>query len=107
MSSEVITAEPVPLSGSWRELLRGRTGLLVVGLLMLEFATAMQYFAVAVVMPLVAHDLNAEHYYGWLLGSYGMAMIAAAPLTPAITARLGGVRAAGAGSVGVVGGGGV
>jgi MFS family permease len=80
-------------------LFLGGTGLLVVGLLMLEFATAMQYFAVAVVMPLVAHDLNAEHYYGWLLGSYGMAMIAAAPLTPGITARLGRMRTAGLASV--------
>lgn len=105
MSSEVITAEPVPLSGSWRELLRGRTGLLVVGLMLLEFATAMQYFAVAVVMPLVAHDLNAERYYGWLIGSYGMAMIAAAPLTPGITARLGRLRAAGLASAVFIGGG--
>lgn len=73
--------------------------MLVVGLLMMEFATAMQYFAVAVVMPLVAHDLNAERYYGWLLGSYGMAMIAAAPLTPGITARFGRMRTAGLASV--------
>ncbi|WP_370354831.1 MFS transporter [Catenulispora sp. EB89] len=92
-------------AGSWRELFLGGTGMLVVGLLMLEFATAMQYFAVAVVMPLVAHDLNAERSYGWLLGSYGMAMIAAAPLTPGITARLGRMRAAGAASVVFVAGG--
>jgi hypothetical protein len=57
MSSEVATAaapadsvSSARVGGSWRELLRGGTGLLVVGLLMLEFATAMQYFAVAVVM---------------------------------------------------------
>jgi MFS family permease len=106
MSSEVATAaapadsvSSARVGGSWRELLRGGTGLLVVGLLMLEFATAMQYFAVAVVMPLVAHDLNAERYYGWLLGSYGMAMIAAAPLTPGITARFGRMRTAGLASV--------
>ncbi|MEY9890227.1 MFS family permease [Catenulispora sp. MAP5-51] len=92
-------------TGSWRELFRGGTGLLVLGLLLLEFATAMQYFAVAVVMPLVAHDLHAERSYGWLLGSYGMAMIAAAPLTPGITARLGRMRTAGlASAVFVVGG---
>jgi len=112
MSSEIVTtaapadpAESARVGGSWRELFRGGTGLLVVGLLMMEFATAMQYFAVAVVMPLVAHDLNAERYYGWLLGSYGMAMIAAAPLTPGITARFGRMRTAGLASVVFVAGG--
>ena len=109
MSAETVAdpavGESAGLRGSWRELFQGGTGLLVVGLLMLEFATAMQYFVVAVVMPLVAHDLNAERYYGWLLGSYGMAMIAAAPLTPGITARLGRVRTAGLASVVFVAGG--
>ncbi|ACU72204.1 major facilitator superfamily MFS_1 [Catenulispora acidiphila DSM 44928] len=100
MSTEAATAAtPARFAGSWSELFRGGTGLLVVGLLLMEFATAMQYFAVAVVMPLVAHDLHAERSYGWLLGSYGMAMIAAAPLTPAITARLGRLRTAGVASV--------
>lgn len=100
MSTEAATAPtPARLAGSWSELFRGGTGLLVVGLLLMEFATATQYFAVAVVMPLVAHDLHAERSYGWLLGSYGMAMIAAAPLTPGITARLGRLRTAGVASV--------
>ena len=91
--------EPTPSPASWRDLFQPGTGVLVLGLLLLEFATAMQYFAVAVVMPLVAHDLHAERSYGWLLGSYGMAMIAAAPLTPGITARLGRLRTAGLASV--------
>ncbi|MBS2537537.1 MFS transporter [Catenulispora sp. NF23] len=86
-------------TASWRDLFQPGIGVLVLGLLLLEFATAMQYFAVAVVMPLVAHDLHAERSYGWLLGSYGMAMIAAAPLTPGITARLGRLRTAGLASV--------
>ncbi len=99
--SEAKTAklEPTPSPASWRDLFQPGTGVLVLGLLLLEFATAMQYFAVAVVMPLVAHDLHAERSYGWLLGSYGMAMIAAAPLTPGITARLGRLRTAGLASV--------
>lgn len=107
MSTETATtpAQTIVPAGSWRDLFRGGAGLLVVGLLLMEFATAMQYFAVAVVMPLVARDLNAEHYYGWLLGSYGMAMIAAAPLTPGITARFGRMRTAGLASVVFVGGG--
>ena len=78
-------AAPAP----WRNLFRGRTGRLVIGLLLFETLGAVHILVVAAVMPAVLRDLGHLPLYGWAFSAAALAMIGAIPIVGAAVDRVG------------------
>src|SRR5699024_12510906 len=77
------------LVGSWKELFRGRLGLLVVGLLLVQLASAMQMFTIYTILPEVTRQLGGQEFYGWALAAGSLQSIAVVTLTPDLATRIG------------------
>src|SRR5690625_5722690 len=77
------------LVGSWKELFRGKLGLLVVGLLLVQLASAMQMFTIYTILPEVTRQLGGQEFYGWALAAGTLPSLAVVTLTPALAKRMG------------------
>ena len=77
------------LVGSWKELFRGRLGLLVVGLLLVQLASAMQMFTIYTILPEVTRQLGGQEFYGWALAAGTLPSLAVVTLTPALAKIMG------------------
>ncbi len=73
----------------WRVLFTGPRGALTVGLVVLEFVTAIQSLVVLTIMPLVASDLGGFRWYGWAFSAFALGSLAAIPITAAAVDRRG------------------
>src|SRR5699024_6459412 len=77
------------LVGSWKELFRGRLGLLVVGFLLVQLASAMQMFTIYTILPEVTRQLGGQEFYGWALAAGTLPSLAVVTLTPALAKIMG------------------
>jgi MFS family permease len=71
-----------------REVFAGQRGRLLSGLLLAEFAAAVQIVAYSTVLPLASHELHGESLYGATLASGSIAAILILALGPRLTERL-------------------
>jgi MFS family permease len=78
-----------PGPGSWRVILSGRRGRLLVGLTMAEFVAAVQILIVITVLPAVVRQLGGIRLYGLALSVTAVAGIGAAPVTVRLLDRFG------------------
>ena len=74
---------------SWREVLQGPTGRLIVGLLLLETLFALHFLTIATVMPAVFRDLGGLALYGWSATAASLGQFAAIPVAGAAVDRFG------------------
>ncbi len=75
-------------SAEWRELFEGRRGSLLAGLLLTEFAAAVQVFVFATVLPLASGELHGARLYGAVLAAGTLANVAALAFAAALVRRL-------------------
>ena len=73
----------------WREVFRGRRGRLTAGLLLLEAIAAIQYLAIATIMPDIRRDLGMVQLYGLVFTASSLAMLAAIPIAGKAVDRFG------------------
>lgn len=81
------TAEAPPTS--WRELVGSGRAKLTLGVVLVEFAAAIQTSVVASIMPAVAHDLGGLQFYGLVFSGYSLAGLAATPAAGQLADRHG------------------
>lgn len=86
MDSEPLVPVDAP---PWREVFRGRRGRLVAGLLLLEAIAAIQYLAIATIMPDIRRDLGMVQLYGLAFTASSLAMLAAIPIAGKAVDRFG------------------
>ncbi|MEP7059102.1 MAG: MFS transporter [Actinomycetota bacterium] len=73
----------------WREVFHGRRGRLAAGLLLLEAIAAIQYLAIATIMPDVRKDLGMVQLYGLAFTASSLAMLASIPIAGKAVDRFG------------------
>jgi MFS family permease len=78
---------------SFRAIFAGRRGSLALGLLLLEFTTAVQTFFTATVLPVAAQQLHGARFYGVALSGGTVALFVALPFAGTIIQRWGARRA--------------
>src|SRR5262249_48859866 len=76
-----------------RALFTGRRRFLTIGLVVIEFGTALQVYLFTMVMPDVAHDLGNLQLYGSPFTAFSLAGIAGLMLTGPLSDRRGGALA--------------
>jgi MFS family permease len=84
------TASPTP--PRWRDVLHGRQGRMIVGLLGLETLFAVHFLTVATVMPAVLEDLGDISLYGASFWAASLMQLAAIPIASAAVDRFGARR---------------
>ncbi|MEA2551527.1 MAG: hypothetical protein QOE25_1296 [Actinomycetota bacterium] len=81
---------PAPDSAPpWREVFHGRRGRLAAGLLLLEAIAAIQWLAIATIMPDVRADLGMVQLYGLVFTASSLAMLASIPIAGRAVDRFG------------------
>ena len=73
----------------WREVFHGPRGRLTAGLLLLEAVAAIQYLAIATIMPDVRRDLGMVQLYGLAFTAASLAMLATIPIAGKAVDRFG------------------
>src|SRR6185295_19682044 len=87
-----MTVEPAtqPASPpSWRDVLHGPHGRLVVGLLVLETLFALHFMTVVTIMPAVLDDLGHLALYGWSFTAASLGQLGVIPIAGAAVDRFG------------------
>jgi MFS family permease len=79
----------MPEPPGYRDVFRGGTGPLAVGLLLLELVSAVQVYITATVLPLVSDELAGSRYYGLALSAGTVAVFVATPATAPLMHRFG------------------
>lgn len=74
---------------SWRDLLGSGRAMLTLGVVLVEFAAAIQTSVVTSIMPAVAHDLGGLQFYGLVFSGYSLAGLAATPAAGQLADRQG------------------
>ena len=74
---------------SYREVFRGELGRLAVGLLLLEFVSAVQVFVTSTILPLVSRELNGGRFYGIALSAGTVALFVSTPASAPLSRRFG------------------
>ncbi|MEX0984876.1 MAG: MFS transporter [Actinomycetota bacterium] len=74
---------------TWREVLHGERGRLIVGLLVLETMFALHFLTITTVMPAVLDDLGSIALYGWSFTAASLAQLAVIPVAGAAVDRFG------------------
>ncbi len=85
MVQEVAQAGPA----RWREVFHGRTGRLVVGLLLLEMLVAVEALVTATIAPAILRDFENLRLFGWLGPAYTLATFGTIPLAGRAADRYG------------------
>lgn len=83
------STSPGSSESPWRQLFSGQRGQLALGLLLLQFATAIGVFTLNTVMPAVAEELDGHHWYGFATSSVILATIVTVPLASPLMMRCG------------------
>ncbi len=71
-----------------REVFAGRRGRLLIGLLLAEFAAAVQVVAYAAVLPIASRDLEGERLYGATVAAGSLVTMLVLAVGPALLGRL-------------------
>ena len=85
-------AEPISageLPPRWREVLSGRRGRLIAGLLLFEALVAIQALVIATILPDIRRDLGMTQLYGLAFTSSSLATLAAIPIVGRAVDRFG------------------
>jgi len=78
----------LPRTDSLRVVFAGRRGRLLAGLLLAEFAAAVQVVAYAAVLPVAARDLGGQRLYGATVAAGALVTVFVLALGPALLTRL-------------------
>ncbi len=76
-------------AGAWRAVFHGKLGQLALGLLALEFVSAIQSFTISTTLPAVTLALHGRRWYGFATTAMVLASIVAAPFAAPLTDRFG------------------
>ncbi|WP_166351261.1 MFS transporter [Phytoactinopolyspora limicola] len=83
------SSAPNPSSRAWRELFHGARGQLALGLLLMQFTTAIGVFTLSTIMPSVAAEFDGQRWYGFATSSVLLATIVTVPMAGPLMARFG------------------